>query len=81
MDSVEIQSTKTQIIDYLRKVCGGSPQGNDSLAMIGIDSVAMAELTFELEKRFSIKIDDDILDVDSVDELVQYVIARKSPAT
>lgn len=78
MDSVEIQSTQTQIIDYLRKVCGGSPQGNDSLAMIGIDSVAMAELTFELEKRFSIKIDDDILDVDSVDELVQYVIARKS---
>ncbi len=81
MDSVEIQSTQTQIIDYLRKVCGGSPQGNDSLAMIGIDSVAMAELTFELEKRFSIKIDDDILDVDSVDELVQYVIARKTAAT
>ena len=78
MESVEIQSTQTQIIDYLRKVCGGSPQGNDSLAMIGIDSVAMAELTFELEKRFAIKIDDDILDVDSVDELVQYVIARKS---
>lgn len=78
MDSVELQSTRTQIIDYLRKVCGGSPQGNDSLAMIGIDSVAMAELTFELEKRFAIKIEDDILDVDSVDELVHYVIKRKS---
>ncbi len=81
MDSVELQTTKSQIIDYLRKVCGGAPQGKDSLAMIGIDSVAMAELTFELEKRFAIKIDDDILDVDSVDELVQYVIARKSTAT
>jgi acyl carrier protein len=81
MDSVEHQSTQTQIIEYLRKVCGGSPQGKDSLALIGIDSVAMAELTFELEKRFAIKIDDDILDVDSVDELVQYVIARKSTAT
>ncbi len=79
MDSVELQSTKTQIIDYLRKVCGGSPQGNDSLAMIGIDSVAMAELTFELEKRFAIKIDDDILDVDSVDDLIQYVVSLKSP--
>ena len=80
MDSVELQSTRTQIIDYLRTVCGGSPQGKDSLALIGIDSVAMAELTFELEKRFSIKIDDDILDVDSVDELVQYVEARKIAA-
>jgi len=78
MDSVELQTTRTQIIDYLRKVCGGSPQGNDSLAMIGIDSVAMAELTFELEKRFAIKVDDDILDVDSVDELVHYVVTRKS---
>ena len=46
--------------------------------MIGIDSVAMAELTFELEKRFAIKIDDDILDVDSVDELVQYVVSIKA---
>jgi len=46
--------------------------------MIGIDSVAMAELTFELEKRFAIKVDDDILDVDSVDELVHYVVTRKS---
>ena len=77
MDSVDFQSVQTQIVEYLRKVCGGSPQGNDSLAMIGIDSVAMAELTFELEKRFAINIDDDILDVDSVDELVQYVVARK----
>ncbi|MCY2984700.1 MAG: acyl carrier protein [Planctomycetota bacterium] len=77
MDSVDFQSVQTQIVEYLRKVCGGSPQGNDSLAMIGIDSVAMAELTFELEKRFGINIDDDILDVDSVDELVQYVVARK----
>ncbi len=77
MDSVDFQSVQTQIVEYLRKVCGGSPQGNDSLAMIGIDSVAMAELTFELENRFAIKIDDDILDVDSVDELVQYVVARK----
>jgi acyl carrier protein len=48
--------------------------------MIGIDSVAMAELTFELEKRFSIKIDDDILDVDTVDELVQYVVVRQLPS-
>jgi len=73
--------TKTQILAYLKKVCGGSPKGNDSLSLIGIDSVAMAELTFELEKRFSIRIDDDILDVDTVDELVSYVITRQSAMT
>lgn len=81
MDSTDHQSTKMQIVDYLKKVCGGSPRDNDSLAMIGIDSVAMAELTFELEKRFSIKIDDDILDVDTVDDLIQYVMVRKTQMT
>jgi acyl carrier protein len=81
MDSTDAQATRTQIVDYLRKVCGGSPSGNDSLAMIGIDSVAMAELTFELEKRFAIKIDDDILDVETVDELVKYVVDRRAAIT
>lgn len=81
MDSTEHQSIRLQIFEYLKKVCGGSPRGNDSLAMIGIDSVAMAELTFELEKRFAIKIDDDILDVDTVDELIQYVTTRKTART
>jgi len=80
MDSIEQRSTQSQIFDYLKAVCGSMPKGNDSLAMIGIDSVAMAELTFELEKRFSIKINDDILDVDSVDELVQYVVNRQASA-
>lgn len=78
MDSNDEQATRTQIIEYLKKVCGSAPNGSDSLAMIGIDSVAMAELTFELEKKFAIKIDDDILDVDTVDELVQYVMDRRT---
>jgi len=81
MDSANSMETKTQILAYLKKVCGGSPKGNDSLSLIGIDSVAMAELTFELEKRFSIRIDDDILDVDTVDELVSYVVTRQSAMT
>jgi acyl carrier protein len=45
--------------------------------MIGIDSVAMAEMTFELEKRFAMKIDDEILDVESVRQLVHYLHQRK----
>ena len=53
---------------------------DDSLAMIGIDSVAMAELTFELEKRCGTKIDDAILDVETVGQLVDYLHARKNPS-
>ncbi len=42
------------IIDYLKKNVGGNPRPTDSLALVGVDSVGMAELTFELEKRFSV---------------------------
>ena len=66
MDSTDTQETRTQILTYLKKVCGGNPKGNDSLSLIGIDSVAMAELTFEL---------------DTVDELINYVVARQSAMT
>lgn len=75
MDNIE--ETQNQVIDYLAKIVGSRPHPDDSLAMIGIDSVAMAEMTFELEKRFSIKIDDEILDVESVRQLVQYLHVRK----
>lgn len=75
MDNIE--ETQTQVIDYLAKIVGSRPHLDDSLALIGIDSVAMAEMTFELEKRFSIKIDDEILDVESVRQLVQYLHVRK----
>jgi acyl carrier protein len=45
--------------------------------MLGVDSVAMAELTFELEKRFSIQIGEDILDVDTISDLTEYVVSRQ----
>lgn len=66
-----------EIVDYLRKSIGGNPRSTDSLAVIGIDSVGMAELTFELEKRFSIRVDDDVLDLETVADLVRYVRERQ----
>jgi acyl carrier protein len=75
MESFE--ATQAQVLSYLEKVCGTMPQLTDSLALIGIDSVAMAEMTFDFEKQFSFKITDDILDVETVEELVRYVFDRQ----
>ncbi|XZE19683.1 acyl carrier protein [Pirellulaceae bacterium SH449] len=72
----KLEATEGQIISYLANMLGNTPTPDDSLALIGVDSVAMAELTFELEKRFSIQIDDDVLDVDTIRELTHYVISR-----
>jgi acyl carrier protein len=50
----------------------------DSLVMLGIDSVGMAELTYDLEQMYKIKVDDGLLNVDTVQDLVDYVRQRQS---
>jgi acyl carrier protein len=64
------------VIEYLRKNVGGNPRLSDQLSLVGVDSVGMAELTFELEKRFSIRIGDDVLDLQTIGELVDYIRER-----
>ncbi len=42
-----------------------------------IDSLAMAEMTMEIERTFAIKVDEYILDVETVNDLVTYVYERQ----
>lgn len=72
-----MESIEDVLIDKLAEKFGGQPQLNDSLALLGVDSVGMAELTFEIEKQFSIRVDDAVLDVETVQELADYVRARQ----
>jgi acyl carrier protein len=66
------------IINHLNEEHQVHVDPHDSLTLGGLDSVAMAELTFELEKRFSIKIDEEILDIDTIEELAAYVGEKQS---
>lgn len=66
------------IIDRLAEKFGIQPELSDSLVMIGVDSVGMAELTFDIEKMFQIKVDDALLEVETVQDLVDYVRMRQS---
>ena len=71
MDSIE-----DKLRERLAEKFGGSPQLTDGLAFLGVDSIGMAELTVELEKEFNIQIQDDIVDVETVQELADYIRAR-----
>jgi acyl carrier protein len=77
---VSLEATQAQVLTYLEKVCGTRPAMSDPLAIIGIDSVAMAEMIFDFEQRFSCKIGDDILDVETVEELVRYLFDHQKRA-
>lgn len=51
-------------------------QMESNLNEIGIDSLAMAEVLFEIETRFQIRADETVLELQTVDEVVQYVRTR-----
>ncbi|MFO0014771.1 MAG: phosphopantetheine-binding protein [Planctomycetota bacterium] len=72
-----LEATQDQVLSYLEKICGTMPKMSDSLALIGIDSVAMAEMTFDFEKQFSFKVTDDILEIETVEELVMYIFENQ----
>ncbi|HAC92188.1 MAG TPA: hypothetical protein DCF63_16410 [Planctomycetaceae bacterium] len=74
----QVQSIEESLLNQLRSKFGTDAQLNDSLVMLGIDSVGMAELTYDLEQMYKIKVDDGLLNVDTVQDLVDYVRQRQS---
>lgn len=76
-----MESLEDQLIDQLEQKFGQRPGPKDSLASIGVDSIGMAEMTLDLEKNFGIRVDDDIVEVDSVEDLARYVRERQNTST
>lgn len=72
MDSLEVS-----LINYLQKKFGIRPSLDDSLAMLGVDSVSMAELTFDIEKMYGITVD-DMMAVETVENLMDYIRERQT---
>ena len=71
MDTIE-----AQILEAVREEFGGNPLAEDSLTGLGIDSLRMAELGSDLERKFHIRVDEEILEVETVRDLADYVRAR-----
>lgn len=76
MDPIE-----TKILRALRDEVGGNPRMSDSLTGLGIDSLRMVELATELETSFGIPMDVELLDVETVRELVDYIRSKSSTGT
>lgn len=71
-----MESIEEQLVAKLSEKFGGSPTLTDDLALIGVDSIGMAELTIELEADFGISVDEDVVDVDTVQDLADYIRVR-----
>lgn len=73
-----MESIEEKLIENLQEKFGQRARITDSLASIGVDSIGMAELTVDVEKNFNVKVDDEIVHVETVQELVDYIRERQS---
>jgi len=72
----------SHVEDYLSELIfsktGVRPSLADTLDVMKIDSLAMAELTAEIEKELDMRIDEEVLEVQDFQELVKYVERKSS---
>jgi acyl carrier protein len=71
---------ETKLLELIHAKTGVLPQMDDTFDVLKIDSLAMAELTSEIEKAFSIRIGEDITHVSTIRELIEYVERKSSSA-
>lgn len=71
-----MNSTQTTLFELIKAKTGVNPQLNSSLEMLQLDSLAMAELIYEIEQTFKIRVGDDIIFVTDMTELLDYVEDR-----
>ena len=69
---------QTRVFELIRCKTGIRPRFDDTFDTLKIDSLAMAELTVEIEKTFAIRVDEDIMDVVSIQDLVDYIEAKSA---
>ena len=72
-----MEPIEESLINYLQQKFGMRPNLDDSLAMLGVDSVSMAELTFDIEKMYGITVD-EMMSVDTVEDLIDYIRKRQN---
>ena len=75
-----MESIEERLLQNFTEKFGSRPELSDGLAYIGVDSVGMAELTFDLESQFGIRVDDNIVHTETVQDLADYIRERQTVA-
>lgn len=75
------QEIETKVLDLLAAKIGVRPSCSDDLALLSLDSLALVEFSAEIERTFQVKLDDRILEANTVGDVVTYVanLLAKSP--
>lgn len=74
-------SIEQRLMALIQKRFGKIPELHESFSVLGIDSLAMAEFSLEVEREFDLRLDDSVLDVNSIGEFLEHLkstLAKKS---
>ena len=63
-----------QVIAIVRTKTPHPVTADSTLDSVGLDSLAMAEIIFEIESQFKIRADERLLDLRSFREVINYVV-------
>ena len=61
------------VLGLLQAKTGGRGQLSDHVSLLDLDSLALAELSLEIEKSLNVRLDEGILEAQTVRDIVDYV--------
>lgn len=76
-----MEDIRQQVLGLVRKKTGKSVAPSDTFADLQLDSLAMAELAYEIEQALGIRTDEEVLDCNTVEEFIDYAIRLKARQT
>jgi acyl carrier protein len=65
--------TRQKLLCLIQSRFARSATAENTFADLEIDSLAMAEFSLAIEKEFDVRLDEQVLEVTTVGEMVQYV--------
>lgn len=71
-----MNSQQARILQLIANRIGSHPSLDTNIDELGLDSLAMAELMYDIESTFQIHTDDGILELDTVQDLCDYLEAH-----
>lgn len=79
-ESTPMTVTEQRLLQIITASLGRPARPADTWADLGVDSLGMAEMMTEVERTFSVRLDERIFEVESVAEMAQLLDRERTVA-
>jgi acyl carrier protein len=72
-----MEEIREKVLDLISRKVGKRVALDDSFVVLQLDSLAMAELAYDVEQLLGVKADSGVLDCDTVGDFIEYATELK----